>query len=395
MATFRVGGNGEGSHPREVYSIRGIDRPAGRVKDHVPMNIRKRTWIWHGEKGTAWQLNWRVAGKRRQKQFRTRQEAEHFRDKLIRERYAREYDVLLETTFPKFLDVYEQKKPWRTETYRERVMSALRLMPFEAMPSADLIERYRDERLAADKAPATVRQDLAALSDCLKWAVKLKYLYTNAAKDVDRPSLPVKQDDPAAYMTPEEFGDLIAEARQDRPLYKFAVWTGLRITELLVLEWPDVRDGYVVVRRGKGRKQRIVPLLPQALAALKEVPRRLNDSRIFWWMRDRHTTLRRLQRRQIWAGLTKPGEKVDKSGKLELVARFRFHDLRHTFGAYAAQAGVDLEVIAAAMGHTSTTVTKLYAHLSPAYKRNQLMKMATLVTRGQQGKRKSAKQGRS
>ena len=41
----------------------------------------------------------------------------------------------------------------------------------------------------------------------------------------------------------------------------------------------------------------------------------------------------------------------------------------------AAQSGVDLEVIAAAMGHSSTTVTKLYAHLSPDYKRRELLKM--------------------
>ena len=272
----------------------------------------------------------------------------------------RDYDVLLETTFSNFLKIYEAKKGWRTESYRERVMSALKLMPFASLPTAAMVEQYRDDRLAAKKSPATVRQDLAALSDCLKWAVKLRYLHANSAKVVERPSLPVKQDDPAAYLTPEQFGDLIDEAKQDRPLYKFAVWTGLRITELLALEWSDVRDGYVVVRRGKGRKQRIVPLLPQALKALKEIPRRLNDPRIFWWMRDRHTTLRRFQRRLGWAELP----------------RFRFHDLRHTFGAYAAQAGVNLEVIAAAMGHTSTTVTKLYAHLSPTYKRNELMKMA-------------------
>ena len=220
---------------------------------------------------------------------------------------------------------------------------------------------------------------MAALADCLKWAVKLKYLRTNPAKEVERPSLPVKQDDPAAYLTPEQFGDLIVVAKQDRPLYKFAVWTGLRITELLVLEWKDVRDGFVIVRRGKGRKQRIVPLLPQALQALKEVPRRLNDGRIFWWMRDRHTTLRRFHRRLAWAKLPP----------------FRFHDLRHTFGAYAAQAGVDLEVIAQAMGHTSTTVTKLYAHLSPAYKRRELLKMARLGTRAVHGAAKSAKQRRS
>ena len=338
------------------------------------MNIRKRTWTWKGEKAVAWQLDWTDGGKRRQQQFRRRQEAELYRDKLIRERYAREYGVLLEASFPDFLKIYASKKPWRTESYRERVMSALALMPFEQFPTAEAIERYRDERLKKS-APSTVRQDLAALSDCLKWAVKLKYLRTNPAKEVERPSLPVKQDDPAAYLTPEQFGDLIMTAKQDRPLYKFAVWTGLRITELLILEWGDIHDGVVVVRRGKGRKQRIVPLLPPALDALKEVPRRLKDPRIFWWMRDRHTTLRRFQRRLTWA----------------VLPPFRFHDLRHTFGAYAAQAGVDLEVIAAAMGHTSTTVTKLYAHLSPRYKRNELMKMATHVTRMQQRSRKRAK----
>jgi integrase len=342
------------------------------------MNIRKRTWDWNGERGSARQLDWRHEGKRRQKQFRTRHEAELYRDKLIRDRYARDYDVLLEASFSDFLEIYRTRKPWRTDSYRERVMSALNLMPFEQFPSAEAIEQYRDERLKTS-ALSTVRQDLAALADCLKWAVKLKYLRTNSAKDVERPSLPVKQDDPAAYLTPKQFGDLLTKAKHDAPLFKFAVWTGLRITELLALEWADVRDGYVMVKRGKGRKQRIVPLLPQATDALKGVPRRLKDPRIFWWMKDRHTTLRRFQRRLEWAELPK----------------FRFHDLRHTFGAYAAQAGVDLEVIAAAMGHTSTTVTKLYAHLSPAYKRAELMKMAPVVTRKRQDRRKLAKDGGS
>jgi hypothetical protein len=182
------------------------------------MNIRKRTWTWKGERASAWQLNWRHGGARHQKQFRTRQEAELYRDKVIRERYACDYDVLLDATFPEFLKLYEARKPWRTESYRERVMSALSIMPFEALPSAEAIEHYRDERLKTS-APSPVRQDLAALSDYLKWAVKLKYLHANPARDVDRPSLPVKQDDPASYLTPQQFGDLVDRAKHDRPLY--------------------------------------------------------------------------------------------------------------------------------------------------------------------------------
>ncbi len=340
------------------------------------MKIWKRSWVWNGKQHHAWRVDWKDSSGRHQRQFRSKIEAELFQEKLLRERHSREYGVLLNSNFCDFLKIYESKKSWRTESYRERVMSALRLMPFTEFPNTESIEAYRDERLAARKAAASVRQDLAAVSDCLKWAVKLKYLRTNPAQEVERPSLPIKQDDPAEYLTPAQFADLLAMAKQDRPLYKFAVWTGLRITELFTLEWTDVREDFVIVRRGKGRKQRIVPLVPQAVAALKEVPRRLNDPRIFWWMRDRHTTLRRFQRRLRWAELPP----------------FRFHDLRHTFGAYAAQSGVDLEVIAQAMGHTSTTVTKLYAHLSPGYKRKELFKMARFGTRAVHGARKSAKQ---
>lgn len=117
------------------------------------MNIRKRTWIWQGEKANAWVVDWREGTRRRRQQFGTKQEAELFRDKVIRDRYARDYDVLLETTFVKFLDLYEQRKPWRPESYRERVMSALRLMPFESLPTAEAIEQYRDERLARRNLP--------------------------------------------------------------------------------------------------------------------------------------------------------------------------------------------------------------------------------------------------
>jgi hypothetical protein len=58
---------------------------------------------------------------------------------------------------------------------------------------------------------------------------------------------------------------------------------------------------------------------------------------------------------------------------------------QHTTLRHSQQAGVDLEVITAAMGHTSTTVTKLYADLSNAYKRNELMKMAPRGRMAQNG----------
>ncbi len=341
------------------------------------VTVWKRTWVSNRKKGQAWVVDGREAGRRSRKSFPTRQEAELYRDKLIRERYAAEYGELLDDlTLEQFVDIYNRKKPWKSERYRERVLSSVLNSPFIdsflSRISTANCEQWRDSRLK-DVAPATVRQDLAALHDCLKWAVKLHYLRKNPCDGVDRPSLPVKQDDPAAYIAQEEFEKLTAVSGRDAPLYQFAAWTGLRISELIDLEWDDIRDGYVLVRRGKGQKQRIVPLLPPALEALGTVPRHVALSKVFWYAADRHALLRRFQRRCTWAQ----------------IKSYRFHDLRHTFGSWAAQAGVSLEVIAEAMGHTSITVTKRYAHLSPEYKRRELEKM--VGAKVAQARRKSPK----
>lgn len=332
------------------------------------MNIRKRTWVWHGKPNRGYVLDGRISGRRIRKQFGTRQEAELYRDQLIRERNAERYGALLDETITleDFTKVYFEKKPWRTETYRERAdWSVKALTPtfgtlrLTAITPA-LMEEYARTRLK-DHAPSTVRQELATLSDIFRWAIKLRYADRNPCRDVERPHLPERQDETPQYMTPEQFGDLVTQAGRDVPLYEFAVFSGLRASELLALTWTDIRDRMVVVRRGKGRKQRIVPLVPQAEAALAKVPRRLKEPRIFWWVHSRYQLYDDLQRHLKSAGME---------------GQFTVHELRHTFGAWCSQAGVDLRVIGAAMGHSSVRTTeRLYAHLSPDYRRQELQKL--------------------
>lgn len=350
------------------------------------MNIRKVRWEYpKGSKHyqTAWRLDARSRGNG-QMQFKTKREAELWRDKLIRDDHAETFGISPEPgiTFKGFVELYGQKKTWKTESYQARMLSALSLVPFAETRldriGAEAVIAYREHRLQKS-APATVRQDLAAIKDCFKWAVKLGYLRRNPAGDVERPSLPVKQDDPAVYLSPEQFSDLLAKAGRDRPLYKLVAWTGLRITEVLKLEWTDVEADYLVVRRGKGRKQRLIPLIRQAreaLAEAKKVTHLGKPTKVFWWASDRHATLRRFQRRLEWAGIEK---------------RYRFHDLRHTFGAWAASSGVDLRVIAEAMGHTDITVTKTYAHLHPSFRRKELERMEGYGRKAVEQHRKGAK----
>src|ERR1700675_3221952 len=330
------------------------------------MNVRKIHWLYRGKKALAWGLDCRVDGARIQKQFKSKALAERAYQKLIQGTDLSP-GRLPDISFSDFVKVYGEKKPWRTESYKTRVLSALALFPHQERSLSRVllgeVEEWRDSRLTS-KSASTVRQDVAALKDCLKWAVKLGYLRRNPAASVERPSLPIKQDDPAAYIPQDDFYDklLPLAGPKDGPLWRFMAWSGLRITEALSLEPADVnlKENYVTVRRGKGRKQRIVPLLPEAKQALQAAPRStLRPSKVFGYASDRHACLRRFQRRCTKAG----------------IGPYRIHDLRHSFGSWAAMAGVDLEVIAACMGHTSTVVTKQYAHLHPDYKRAEIMKM--------------------
>jgi integrase len=56
-----------------------------------------------------------------------------------------------------------------------------------------------------------------------------------------------------------------------------------------------------------------------------------------------------------------------KNGK-EVETRFRFHDLRHTFGTRLGMAGKDLKTIMEIMGHKTTKVAMMYQHPMPSHK---------------------------
>src|SRR5260370_13932798 len=139
------------------------------------MNIRKRSWIWKGKPSRGYVLDGRIAGRRIRKQFQTRQEAELYRDQVIRERNSERYGAILDETITleEFTKSYFEKKPWRTDTYRERADWSVKAMTptfgkfcLTAITPA-LVEEYARTRLK-DHAPSTIRQELATLSDSFR-----------------------------------------------------------------------------------------------------------------------------------------------------------------------------------------------------------------------------------
>jgi integrase/recombinase XerC len=137
--------------------------------------------------------------------------------------------------------------------------------------------------------------------------------------------------------------------------------TGMRLSELAGLNIGDLDllSDQVKVR-GKGRKERIVPLGSRATLALRRwfearreaIPARGAPTAVFVNQRGGRLTTRSIQ--QAMHRL------FDAIGGDEL----RVHSLRHTFATHLLDAGADLRAVQELLGHASLSTTQVYTHTS-------------------------------
>ena len=147
---------------------------------------------------------------------------------------------------------------------------------------------------------------------------------------------------------------------RDRAIVETLYSSGLRVSELVGLNWRDVDDdvGMVLVRSGKGNKDRMVPIGEPALDALKAWRRAMPkgwelDGPVITNLRGGRLTTRAVEgivaRRIVQAGL---GSSITP------------HGLRHCFATHMLNAGADLRSIQEMLGHASLATTQRYTHVS-------------------------------
>jgi len=144
--------------------------------------------------------------------------------------------------------------------------------------------------------------------------------------------------------------------RKQRMLLTTMYATGMRVGEAVRLSVNDIdsRRMTILVSRGKGNKQRLVPLSPKLLTEL----------RLFWqthrnpvWLFPSHEPDRPLNISSV--------ERMCARARVRagLKRRFNTHALRHTFATELLEAGVDLFSIQKILGHKSLTTTAQYTHV--------------------------------
>jgi site-specific recombinase XerD len=145
--------------------------------------------------------------------------------------------------------------------------------------------------------------------------------------------------------------------RRDRALILLLLGTGLRIQECHQLRVCDVQGNSVFVQHGKGKKQRVVPLPPQASLAIHKYlaacPYRPGQEDPLWWGNSGKITL---------DGLKQAVRAVGERAGMKLGP----HMFRRTFATKLLAAGVSMEHVRLLMGHSDYGVLRQYLHLSQA-----------------------------
>ncbi|GAB0107259.1 site-specific tyrosine recombinase XerD [Nocardia sp. JMUB6875] len=146
---------------------------------------------------------------------------------------------------------------------------------------------------------------------------------------------------------------------RDRALLELLYSTGARISEMVGLDVDDIDTAErAVVLRGKGGKQRMVPIGRPALAALDNYlvrgrpalsARGKGNSALFLNHRGG-----RLSRQSAWQVLQSAAERAG------IAAQVSPHTLRHSFATHLLDGGADVRVVQELLGHASVTTTQIY-----------------------------------
>ena len=150
---------------------------------------------------------------------------------------------------------------------------------------------------------------------------------------------------------------------RDRAVMEVLYSSGVRVSELVGLDWRDVDFSLGVLKVfGKGSKERIVPVGEVALAALRDYA----DHQRGRWGRtargEEPVFLNRFGTRITTRSIARIVEKYLRLAGIPV--RMGPHGLRHTFATHLLNAGADLRSIQELLGHVSLSTTQRYTHVN-------------------------------
>jgi integrase/recombinase XerC len=239
------------------------------------------------------------------------------------------------------------------------------------------VRNYLGELYARGLRKASVARSLAAIRSWFRWLAKTGHIEKNPAALVATPKLPKHL---PRVPSIEQMNHLVETAaaenaaawpERDRVIFELLYGCGIRNAELVGLNLADVhwaREAVLV--RGKGRKERYVPLGDAAAEAIRAYlpsrQTRLRESHRSAPANSREALILNLQGKGSGRLTTRSVGRIVKRIALAkgLPADLHPHTLRHAFGTHMLEEGADLRAIQELLGHQRLSTTQRYTQLT-------------------------------
>jgi integrase/recombinase XerD len=215
-------------------------------------------------------------------------------------------------------------------------------------------------------APATLQRKIACLRSFYRHLRREQILDFDPTADL-RPPRPGSR--LPKVLSRDEVNRLLEQPRgngqaavRDRAMLETMYACGLRASEAITLQLSELDlEGGVLLARGKGAKERIVPIGSKALETLKIYIERARP-RLVGLADEPHVFVNLRGGPLSRQGLYKIVQRHARSAGLE--ARMSPHTLRHTFATHLLAGGCDLRSLQEMLGHADIGTTQIYTHLS-------------------------------
>jgi integrase/recombinase XerC len=221
--------------------------------------------------------------------------------------------------------------------------------------------------LTKNRKKSSMGRKLAALKGFFRYLVAARHIEKDPLLLIHSP----KQEKPLPhFLSVDEVFQLLGGIKvnssldvRDRAILEVFYSTGIRVSELVGLNWSDVDFQLGIMRVvGKGSKERIVPVGEVALQSLRDYTRETREKWELPCTGENPVFLNNRGKRITTRSVARVVEKhLRETG---ITVKMGPHGLRHSFATHLLNSGADLRVIQELLGHASLSTTQRYTHLN-------------------------------
>jgi len=249
------------------------------------------------------------------------------------------------------------------------------LLTLEAV-SRQCIRRFLADLHARGVKKRTIVRRLSSLRTFFKYAYSQGMITVSPIEDIENPKMEKTIPISLNYDQVQKLFDQPDTSNylgfRDRVIMELFYSSGLRVSELCALDRDDFDPENLLVRlRGKGKKERVIPITKNAAEWIKDYlehpDRHRNNEGHLSQVDDKAIFLNRLGTRLTCRSVDRKFDKyLRQSG---LAGKVTPHTIRHTIATHWLENGMDLKTIQVLLGHSSLATTTIYTHVSTKLKK--------------------------